>query len=82
MTFAPAAGFLTLNMIEAQFATPTLVGRHVQINPFLIFVALVFWLWLWGPLGGIVAIPVTLILLRLFDIMGDRADASGAVRTA
>lgn len=82
MTFAPAAGFLTLNMIEAQFATPTLVGRHVQINPFLIFVALVFWLWLWGPLGGIVAIPVTLILLRLFDIMGDRSDAAGAIRTA
>lgn len=68
MTFAPAAAYLLLNMTEAQFVTPSFVGRHVDINPFLIFVALVFWLWLWGPLGGIVAIPVTLIILRLLDI--------------
>ena len=71
MTFAPMAIYLCCNMTEAQFVTPALVGRHVQINPFLIFASLIFWLWFWGPLGGIVAIPVTLILLRLFDILGE-----------
>ncbi|MBY6003883.1 AI-2E family transporter [Salipiger bermudensis] len=76
MTFAPMAIYLACNMTEAQFVTPALIGRHVQINPFLIFVSLVFWLWFWGPLGGIVAIPVTLILLRLFDILGDTSISS------
>ncbi|WP_353474074.1 AI-2E family transporter [Salipiger sp. H15] len=71
MSFAPMAVYLTLNMCEAQFVTPGLVGKHIQINPFLIFVSLVFWLWLWGPLGGIVAIPTTVIVLHLFDIIGE-----------
>ena len=82
MTFAPMAIYLTLNMTEAQFVTPALVGRHVQINPFLVFVSLVFWLWLWGPLGGIVAIPVTLVMMRLLDIVGDRSESRAAIRTA
>ncbi|EPX86807.1 AI-2E family transporter [Salipiger mucosus] len=71
MTFAPPAIYLAINMTEAQFVTPSLVGRHVDINPFLLFVSLVFWLWLWGPLGGIVAIPVTVVLLKMFDIFNE-----------
>ncbi len=68
MVLAPPAIFLFLNMLEAQFVTPTFVGRHVSVNPLLIFVSLVFWLWLWGPIGGIIAIPVLVITLALLDI--------------
>ncbi|ARE84532.1 MULTISPECIES: AI-2E family transporter [Roseovarius] len=68
MVLAPPAIFLALNMLEAQFATPALVGRHISVNPLLIFVSLVFWLWLWGPIGGIIAIPVLVIALALLDI--------------
>lgn len=70
MSFAPPAIFLFLNMIEAQFVTPALVGRFISVNPLLIFVSLVFWLWLWGPIGGIIAIPVlvfVLVMLNIFD---------------
>ncbi len=82
MSFAPAAVYLTLNMCEAQFVTPGLVGKHVQINPFLIFVSLVFWLWLWGPIGGIVAIPTTVIVLHLFDIIGEGRKSPASRRPA
>ncbi|RAK18335.1 putative PurR-regulated permease PerM [Salipiger aestuarii] len=83
-TFVPMAIYLACNMTEAQFVTPTMVGKHIQMNPFLLFAALIFWLWLWGPIGGIVAIPVTLIFLRLFDILGDSSSppAKPAVRAA
>ncbi len=64
---APVAAYLTLNMIEAQFVTPTFVGRHVSVNPLLVFVSLVFWMWLWGPIGAIVAIPVLVAGLALTD---------------
>ncbi len=67
--FAPPLAFLFLNMIESQFVTPTLIGRNISLNPLLIFVSLVFWLWLWGPIGGIVAIPVLLIAMALLDIL-------------
>ncbi|MEJ6389473.1 AI-2E family transporter [Gymnodinialimonas ulvae] len=57
-SFLPDAIFLALNMVEAQFATPTLVRQHMSLNPLLVFLSLVGWLWLWGPVGGLVAIPV------------------------
>lgn len=58
MSFLPVAVYVGLNMTEGQFVTPALVGRNMAVNPLLVFVSLVFWLWLWGPVGGIVAIPV------------------------
>jgi predicted PurR-regulated permease PerM len=58
LIFLPVAAYVSLNMVEGQFVTPTLVGRNMAVNPLLVFVSLVLWLWLWGPVGGIVAIPV------------------------
>lgn len=68
MVILPPAIYLTLNVIEAQFVTPSLVGKNIAINPLLIFVSLVVWLWLWGPIGAIVAIPLLAILLVMLDI--------------
>ncbi len=57
-SFLPPALYLAMNATEAQFVTPTLVGKSLAVNPLLVFLALVFWLWLWGPIGGIIAIPL------------------------
>ena len=62
----PAVLYLSLNLVEAQFITPTIVGRAVTINPFVIFLALAFWIWLWGPVGGFIAVPFCLICLAIF----------------
>ncbi len=68
MAMAPAAAFLSLNLLEAQFVTPGLLGKHMAVNPLLIFVSLVIWLGLWGPIGGIVAIPVLVIAMVMLDL--------------
>jgi len=57
-TLLPMAAFIGLNITEGQFVTPMLVGRHMSVNPLLVFLSLVFWLWLWGPAGGFIAIPL------------------------
>lgn len=67
----PPAIFLTLNVIESQLVTPSLIGKHISINPLLIFVSLLFWLWFWGPVGGIIAIPVLVITLTMSDLFHD-----------
>ncbi|MCY0095268.1 AI-2E family transporter [Hoeflea ulvae] len=59
--FFPMAVYLTLNMIEAQFVTPQVIGRAVTLNPFFVFLSLAFWIWLWGPIGGLLAVPFLLI---------------------
>ncbi|MBF9029387.1 AI-2E family transporter [Rhodobacterales bacterium HKCCE3408] len=63
LVVAPAAAFLFLNMIESQFVTPSLLGRSLAVNPLLIFVTLSFFLWLWGAIGAIVAIPLLLWII-------------------
>lgn len=69
----PALAFVALNTTEGQFVTPAMVGRHMSLNPLLVFLALVFGIWLWGPIGGIVAIPLLLWVLVLNDALPDRS---------
>lgn len=61
----PPAAYLFVNMIEAQFVTPMVIGRRMTLNPFLVFLALSFWIWIWGPLGGFIAIPALLVALAV-----------------
>lgn len=61
-TLAPAGAYLCLNLLESQFVTPHVIGRAVTLNPFLVFLAIGFWIWVWGPVGGFVAVPVLLIM--------------------
>lgn len=62
----PTAAFVFLNMIEGQFVTPAVLGRRLTLNPFLIILAIGFWLWLWGPVGAFLAVPMLIISMVIF----------------
>ncbi|MEJ6396715.1 AI-2E family transporter [Yoonia sp. 208BN28-4] len=66
-SFLPAAMYMAMNAVEAQFVTPTLVGKSLSVNPLLVFLSLVFWLWLWGPIGGIIAIPLLIWSMTVLE---------------
>ena len=76
MGLAPAAVYVGLNSIEGQFVTPALLGRTMAVNPLLVFLAIVFGLWLWGAIGGIVAIPTLLWILVLSDELNQTAPSA------
>jgi len=66
--FVAIAGVLTVIHVFAQnFVAPQLVGRRVQLNAVAITVALLFWGWVWGGMGLILAIPVTASLRVICD---------------
>lgn len=65
--FVPAITYVMLNMMEGQFITPTLIGRRMSVSPLMVFFSLIFWLWLWGPIGGIVAIPLLVWVIAVFQ---------------
>ncbi len=56
--------------LEAYVVTPSVIGRRLTLNPGVVFLALVFWTWLWGPVGAILATPLliagTITLSHLF----------------
>jgi predicted PurR-regulated permease PerM len=58
---APGA-FLILATLEGQFLTPTILGKRHELNPVVMFIAVMFWAWIWGPLGAFVAVPVLVTL--------------------
>ena len=57
---APAL-FVAIATFEGHFITPSLVGRRLTLSPFLVFLALVFWTWLWGPIGAFLAVPLLIV---------------------
>lgn len=67
MSIAPAAAYTLLNFIESQFVTPSFVGRQMEVNPLVVFCALVFGMWLWGGIGGIVALPIAIWAMVMHD---------------
>jgi predicted PurR-regulated permease PerM len=62
--FAVAGSFLFIATIEGQFVQPLLVGRRLQLNPMLVFLALWFGGCFWGIAGIILATP-TLVALKV-----------------
>jgi predicted PurR-regulated permease PerM len=57
---APAF-FVGLATVEGHFITPNIVGRRLALSPVLVFVGLVFWTWLWGPMGALLATPLVIV---------------------
>lgn len=58
----PVVAYGAINLTADQIVFPHLVGRALTLNPFVIFVSIAFWLWVWGPMGGFVAVPTLLVL--------------------
>lgn len=71
MTLAAAFNFDDLNMValvsgtyfvftalEGNFITPYLLGRKLTLNPVVILISVLFWGWLWGLIGALLAVPI------------------------
>lgn len=68
------AAFFGLTILEGQIITPLVLGRRLALNPLIVFLSVLFWFWLWGIPGALMAVPI-LITLKL---AGERI---GAMRT-
>jgi len=60
----PPLFYLALTSVEGNVVTPLILGRTCELDPLVIFVWLLFWGWLWGVPGAIVAVPL-LMLIKL-----------------
>jgi predicted PurR-regulated permease PerM len=52
--------WIFVTTMEGQFITPTIIGHRQSLNPFLVFLSIAFWAWMWGPLGAFLAIPLVI----------------------
>jgi len=59
--------FLALATLEGHFITPSVMGHRLTLNPLTVFLSLVFWTWLWGPVGAFLAVPLLIVGLVVID---------------
>ena len=65
----PAAAYLLIHIVEGETITPMLLARRFTLNPVLVIISIVFWYWMWGVAGALLAVP----LLATIKIICDRA---------
>lgn len=67
---ACGAAFI-ITSLEGFLLTPALMGRAARMNPVAVFVGLLFWSWIWGVWGAVLAVPMLMMLKAVCDHIED-----------
>jgi len=86
---ATAIGFVAINMVFGNLVEPRLMGHGVGLSPLVVFIGLVFWGWVFGPVGMLLSVPLTMALKLALEsdkrtrwiaiLLGSEGDAQHAL---
>lgn len=62
-----AMGYLLINTVLGNIVEPQLLGRRLGLSPLVVFSSLVFWGWVWGPVGMLLSVPLTMMLRIMLE---------------
>ena len=62
MLLLACGGFIVIHVITCNLLAPIVLGRKMPLNTVAVLVSLLFWGWLWGIVGVIMAVPITVML--------------------
>lgn len=60
-------GYLAVNMVLGNMVEPALMGRKLGLSTLVVMISLVFWGWVWGPTGMLLALPMTMIVKIMLE---------------
>ena len=66
-TLLIAALFLFLHLVLGNILEPQLFGRRLGLSPLVVWLSLIFWGWVWGPIGMLLSVPLTVIARIVFE---------------
>ncbi len=70
-TIAVIAGYVVVNFVLGNLVEPWLLGRRLGLSTLVVFLSLLFWGWVWGPLGMLLSVPLTVIVKIMLENTDD-----------
>ncbi|MBB5350096.1 AI-2 transport protein TqsA [Haloferula luteola] len=64
---AVLGGYLLINTFLGNVLEPMLMGRRFGLSTLVVLVSVIFWGWLWGPIGMLLAVPLTMVVKVILD---------------
>ena len=61
-------GYALINFAQDQFLQPVVMGSELNLSPLVVFIAVVVWVWILGPAGALLAVPLTVGLVMLLEV--------------
>ena len=62
-----SAGYLVINLIFGNIIEPQLMGRRLGLSTLVVILSLLFWAWLWGPVGALLSVPLTMAVKIMLE---------------
>ena len=60
-------GYGAINMVFGNIIEPNLMGRRLGLSTLVVILSLLFWAWVWGPVGALLAVPLTMVVKIMLE---------------
>ncbi|MBW3533888.1 MAG: AI-2E family transporter [Gemmatimonadetes bacterium] len=65
--FLTGLGYLAINTLFGNILEPNLMGRRLGLSTLVVVLSLLFWGWLWGPVGALLSVPLTMVVKIILE---------------
>jgi AI-2 transport protein TqsA len=64
-------GFMVINTVIGNIMEPRMLGRTIGMSPFVVLLGMLFWGWMWGPIGALLSVPILTVFKFICENTSD-----------